>query len=331
MVDYVVYGKIILDDIRLRGGGRGAADAGRRRAAGGVRGAGLERLGWLPDSLRDRSATGAGRASLRRLDADLNGWVQYGDIPTPHNVMQYDDDEYLIGGGLITSREDWFRLLDRPMPLPPAYEHRKAIHLVTEFPHEPMVETALGLRERGAVFSLEPLAGSLESHDFGPMLELIRRIDLVTPDWPTASQVAGQRRPEAGYRPLVHPGSGGGRDPARRARVLCVGPGAGRGVACAGRAGGGGRSDGRGECLRRRVVRRVDGGAGCAAGGLPGRGLGLDPGGHMPGCRRCRRRCGSGHGSCSTDALAATKTIVDVARPGCRNESRSDGPRACAT
>ena len=105
------------------------------------------------------------------MDADLSGWVQFPDIPTPHNVMRYDDDEYLIGGGLITSREDWFRLLDRPIPLPAAYAKAKAIHLVTEFSAEPMVETALGLQERGAVFSLEPLAGSLESARFRPDAE----------------------------------------------------------------------------------------------------------------------------------------------------------------
>ncbi len=52
--------------------------------------------------------------------------------------MQYDEEEYLTGG-LITSREDWARLLGEPLPLPPAYQQPRAIHLVTEFPEEPMV------------------------------------------------------------------------------------------------------------------------------------------------------------------------------------------------
>lgn len=194
MVDYVIYGKIILDDIRMRRGGEAprALGGGGPQAVFGAR-VWSNSVGFLTRSGTDMQP--AQVAALRNLDADLRGWVQFPDIPTPHNVMQYDDDEYLIGGGLITSREDWFRLLDQPIPLPSAYERAKAIHLVTEFPDEPMVETALGMQERGAVFSLEPLAGSLETHDFGPMLNLIRRVDAVAPDWPTASGVAGSDDP----------------------------------------------------------------------------------------------------------------------------------------
>ena len=195
MIDYVIYGKIILDDIRLRGG-----DEVHRTLGGGgpqaVFGARVwsESVGFLTRSGSDMAAPQI--EALHDLGADLAGWTRFPEIPTPHNVMRYDEDEYLIGGGLITSREDWFRLLDRPIPLPAAYERAKAIHLVTEFPHEPMVETALVLQTRGAVFSLEPLAGSLESRDLGPMLDLIRRVDLVTPDWPTASTVAGSDDPK---------------------------------------------------------------------------------------------------------------------------------------
>jgi sugar/nucleoside kinase (ribokinase family) len=194
LVDYVIYGKIILDDIRMRGGGevRRALGGGGPQAVFGAR-VWTDSVGFLTRSGTDLQA--AQVEAMHDLGADVSGWVQFPDIPTPHNVMQYDDDEYLIGGGLITSRDDWFRLLDRPIPLPPAYEHPKAIHLVTEFPGEPMVATALGLQERGAVFSLEPLAGSLETHDFGPMLKLIRRVDVVAPDWPTASGVAGSDDP----------------------------------------------------------------------------------------------------------------------------------------
>ena len=195
MVEYVIYGKIILDDIRMRGGRevQRALGGGGPQAVFGAR-VWSESVGFLTRSGADLRVPQS--APLRDLGADLSGWATFADIPTPHNVMRYDDDEYLIGGGLVTSREDWFRLLDQPIPLPPAYERAKAVHLVTEFPQEPMVETAFGLQERGAVFSLEPLAGSLESHDFGPMLELIRCVDIVTPDWPTASRVAGSDDPK---------------------------------------------------------------------------------------------------------------------------------------
>jgi sugar/nucleoside kinase (ribokinase family) len=194
MVDYVIYGKIILDDIRLRGGG----EVQRALGGGGPQAVFGARLWSDSVGLLTRSGTDVPPPqvdALNGLGADLSGWVRFPDLPTPHNVMRYDDDEYLIGGGLITSREDWFHLLERPIPLPRAYEHPRAIHLVTEFPHESMVETALEVQERGAVISLEPLAGSLEKHDFDPMLKLIRRVDLVTPDWPTASAVAGSDDP----------------------------------------------------------------------------------------------------------------------------------------
>lgn len=195
MVNYVIYGKIILDDIRLRGGGevQRVLGGGGPQAVFGAR-VWSDSVGFLTRSGTDMQP--AQIAALHDLGADLGGWVQFPHIPTPHNVMRYDDDEYLIGGGLVTSREDWFRLLELPIPLPADYAQPKAIHLVTEFPHEPMVETALGVRERGAVFSLEPLAGSLESHDFGPMLALLRHVDIVTPDWPTASRVAGSDDPK---------------------------------------------------------------------------------------------------------------------------------------
>src|SRR5687767_11259995 len=121
MVDYVIYGKIILDDIRLRGGGevQRMLGGGGPQAVFGAR-VWSESVGFLTRSGVDVQP--AQVEALQSLDADLSGWVQFADIPTPHNVMQYDDDEYLIGGGLITSREDWFRLLDRPIPLPAAYE-----------------------------------------------------------------------------------------------------------------------------------------------------------------------------------------------------------------
>jgi len=195
MVDYVIYGKIIIDDIRLRGGGQvhRVLGGGGPQAVFGAR-LWSDAVGFLTRSGTDLEANHV--AALRELDADLSGWTQFPDIPTPHNRMQYDADEYLIGGGLITSREDWDRLLAEPVTVPLAYARPKAIHLITEFPDEPMVAGALEMREQGALFSLEPLARDAVGRDWTGMLHLLHQVDIVAPDWPTASTIASSDDPK---------------------------------------------------------------------------------------------------------------------------------------
>src|SRR5262249_41758754 len=97
--------------------------------------------------------------------------------------------------GLLSSEEDWTRLLSEPLALPPTYRSPRAIHLATEFPGEPMVQTALDLRSRGAVFSLELLPFGPSAISFAPMLALLAQVDVVTPDWPSASGVAASDDP----------------------------------------------------------------------------------------------------------------------------------------
>jgi ribokinase len=132
--------------------------------------------------------------ALNDLSIDLAGWTRFPDIPTPRSLMQYDEKEYLVGG-LTTSQDDWARLLEQPLSLPQTYLRPKAIHLITEFPDEPMVATALGLREQGTLLSLEPLATGQPVAEWKRMLALAGRVNLVTPDWPTASSVAGSENP----------------------------------------------------------------------------------------------------------------------------------------
>src|SRR5918992_4156812 len=119
MLEYVIYGKIIIDDIHLRDGGRVRSVLG----GGGPQAAFGARL-WS-DSVGFLSRSGSDLAEahvevLRGLDIDLAGWHQFPDIPTPRTLMQYDEEEYLTGG-LLTSRDDWSRLLAQPVPLPLAY------------------------------------------------------------------------------------------------------------------------------------------------------------------------------------------------------------------
>src|SRR5215213_2523380 len=203
MVDckYVVYGKIIIDDIVVKGTpgdwgqgtpgdwgqGTGHAkglDQGQGSRVRSVLGGGgpqaafgarlwSDSVGFLSRSGSDLAV--AHRDVLRGLDVDLAGWRQFPDIPTPRTLMQYDEQEYLTGG-LITSRDDWARLLSESLSLPPAYQHPQAIHLVTEFPDEPMVGAALDLRKRGTIVSLEPLTITFSDLDWDRMLTLFDKV-----------------------------------------------------------------------------------------------------------------------------------------------------------
>jgi cytidine kinase len=190
---YVIYGKIIIDDIVVAGRRvRSVLGGGGPQAAFGAR--------LWSDSVGFVSRSGSDLAAvhldvLRGLDVDLTGWRQFPDIPTPRTLMQYDEEEYLTGG-LLTGRDDWMRLLNEPAPLPPAYQHPRAIHLVTDFPEEPMVGAALDLHSQGTVVSLEPLTVTFSSLDWDRMLSLIGKVDVVAPDWPTASRQAAHDDPK---------------------------------------------------------------------------------------------------------------------------------------
>jgi sugar/nucleoside kinase (ribokinase family) len=189
---YVIYGKIIIDDIVVAGSRvRSVLGGGGPQAAFGAR-IWSDSIGFLSRSGGDLAP--AHIDTLRALDVDLTGWRQYPEFPTPRTLMQYDEEEYLTGG-LITSRDNWARLLGETLPLPPAYQRPRAIHLVTEFPQEPMVDAALELRRQGAVVSLEPLTVTFSSVDWDRMVSLMGKVDVVTPDWPTASRQAGHDDP----------------------------------------------------------------------------------------------------------------------------------------
>jgi sugar/nucleoside kinase (ribokinase family) len=190
MVDYVVYGKIIVDAFHLADGTvRTALGGGGPQAAFGAR--------LWSDSVGLLTRTGGNFAAeyvdeLRGLDVDLAGWRQFPGIPQPRARMVYDQNELMIGG-LVSSEEDWMHLLAQRLVLPEPYQHPRAIHLVTEFASEPMIDDARAARARGATLSLEPIPGGFD--DGGRMLALLQEVDLVSPDWPTAKFVAGCDEP----------------------------------------------------------------------------------------------------------------------------------------
>lgn len=199
MIDYVVYGKIIIDDVRLIDGSfvRSVLGGGGPQAAFGIR-LWADSVGFLSRSGTDIEDEHV--ESLKRLGIDLQGWVQYDDIPTARTLMQYDEKQYLLDGYMITSREDWDRLLAQVLPLPATYTSPKLVHLVTEYHNEPMVGTALALQEKGAILSVEPLVNYRNWGNKDSILELIRQAEVVSPDWPSASGIADSADPRTVMR-----------------------------------------------------------------------------------------------------------------------------------
>ena len=194
MVDYLIYGKIIIDDIRLKDGSlvRSILGGGGPQAAFGARLWG-EEVGLLTRSGSDIG--GEHVNTLARLGINLDGWMRYDSFQTPKAEMIYDEREYTIGGGLVSDREEFKELLSQEIPLPPTYMEPQAIHLITEFPDEPMVHTALELKKRGAILSLEPLIFHRSGLYKDRMIKLFQEADIVTPDWPAASSIAGSDNP----------------------------------------------------------------------------------------------------------------------------------------
>ena len=200
MIDYVVYGKIIIDDIRLLNGDMVYTVLG----GGGPQAAFGARL-WAP-SVGILTRSGADveqqpKMELENLGVDLHGWMKYEQIPTPHGLMAYDQDEYMIGRvdfETAKSRlmENMRILLSQVIPIPEDYQHPRVIHLVTEFTDEPMADEALKMKESGSIYSLEPIIDYINWTNRQKMLDYFPQVDVVTPDWPSASGIAGSDDPK---------------------------------------------------------------------------------------------------------------------------------------
>jgi len=190
-VDFVVYGKIIIDDIRLKSGeiARGVLGGGGPQGAFGVR-LWADRVGFMSRSGTDIEPRFV--EDLQKLDVDLSGYVQYERIRTPRSSMFYDENEYLDqsrrkGPVMVVTREEFLDLLYQRLTLPGHFRTPRAVHLITEFANEPMVLDALELRAEGAVFSLEPIIDFRTWSNKDDMGDLFPSCDIATPDWPAAS------------------------------------------------------------------------------------------------------------------------------------------------
>lgn len=191
---FLLYGKIVIDDIQLRSGEIAPGNLG----GGGPQAAFGMRL-WHDDiALLTRSGNDLDQAHiavLQGLGLDLSGWARYDDLPTPRGLMHYDEDEQLQSQEIITGQPTWKNLLSRPLTLSPEHQQAAGIHMITEFGDEPMVASARALQRNGALFSLEPIFADHSCPDPDALLELARTVDIVTPDWPAASAIAGSEQP----------------------------------------------------------------------------------------------------------------------------------------
>ena len=199
-IEILIYGKIIIDDIRLHNGEivRGVLGGGGPQALFGAR-LWHDSVGFLSRSGDDIEEEHV--QTLHELTVDLHGWIKFAGILTARGNMLYDEDEYLVreddhDDTLLTKRESWFKLLEQRLPLPESYQQPRAIHLITEFHDEPMIADALQLRQAGALLSLEPIIDYQTWHNRDEMLALIKQVDIVSPDWPSASGIAGTQNPK---------------------------------------------------------------------------------------------------------------------------------------
>lgn len=190
----VVYGKIILDTVRLQsgelrpfllGGGGPQSVLGARLCTDSV--------GFLSRSGTDLDQNHID--GLQGLDADLEGWHQFPSLQTPRISFSYDENQNMLLDGepvsVLRFGARWTELLSKELTWPPSYSEARCVHLVTEFSTELEVERALNLqRSRGALFSLEPLVDKVSWSNLKEMQDLAPRVDIFCPDLPTALQMA---------------------------------------------------------------------------------------------------------------------------------------------
>ncbi len=187
----LVYGKLVIDSIRLMSGAR----TDNLLGGGGpqsVLGARLftDSVGFLTRSGTDLEASHLDM--LQGLGADLQGWHQFPHLQTPRLDFRYAPDQSMLEKDdqpISVVRQDriWNDLLAQDLIWPTAYEQARGVHLVSEFSQETMVHQALRLKAAtGALLSLEPLVDTHTESNVAAMRSLIPHVDVVCPDLATA-------------------------------------------------------------------------------------------------------------------------------------------------
>ena len=183
----LVYGKLIIDTIRLESGTKA-----RNLLGGGgpqsVLGARLftDRVGFLTRSGTDLEPSHFDL--LQGLGADLQGWHRFPHLETPRIGFWYDQDQIMLEKDTDPStvaRQDkiWNDILAQDLAWPAEYEKAMGIHLVTEYMDETMVHQALKLKaETGAKLSLEPIIDTIKNSNVESVKSLLPNVDIFCPD-----------------------------------------------------------------------------------------------------------------------------------------------------
>ncbi len=203
----LVYGKLVIDSIRLISGAR----VDNLLGGGGPQSVLGARLFTTSVGFLTRSGTDLEPGhldTLQGLGADVQGWHQFPHLQTPRLAFQYDQDQIMLEHGtqrISVVRQDkaWNDLLAQDLTWPVAYEKAKGVHLVSEFSQETMVHQALSLKAKtGALLSLEPLVDVNTRSNVEAMKSLIPQVDVVCPDLEAALLLCQTGNPLTAARAL---------------------------------------------------------------------------------------------------------------------------------
>jgi sugar/nucleoside kinase (ribokinase family) len=200
MLDYIVYGKIIIDNIKLLDGNiiENQLGGGGPQGAFGVR-VWSDSVGLI--SRLGKTFPETARKELEKINIDTEGVNTYTDLETLFGTMFYDENDYLNIDDRETSTRlnkleaNLEKLLRKNITLPPAYTGPRVFHLITEYVREDMMLQALEAKKRGAVLSFEPIIDYRKWKNRDAVIEFLPHADVVSPDWPSASGFAGSDDP----------------------------------------------------------------------------------------------------------------------------------------
>jgi len=195
MIDYVIYGKIIIDSIKLLD----SRVVENQLGGGGPQGAFGARL-WS-DSVGLVSRLGkefpeTARNSLDHLNINTEGIQIYPELDTLYGSMIYDEDDYLdtenrnTSHGLNRLHITLAKLLEKNILLPDSYIRPKVFHLISEYVHEDMMLQAVQMKNQGVILSFEPLIDYKLWTNKMAIIDFLPQADIVSPDWPSASGFA---------------------------------------------------------------------------------------------------------------------------------------------
>jgi sugar/nucleoside kinase (ribokinase family) len=195
MIDYIIYGKIIIDRIELLDG----SIIDNQLGGGGPQGAFGARVWSNSVGLITRIGNSFPEAAKFRLDQlriNAEGINVYPDLETLYGNMFYDENDYLDTNSRDTSQklnklsQTMQKMLARRIVLPQSYTRPRVFHLITEYAREDMMQQALRYKEKGTIVSLEPLIDYQTWKNKEEITALLPKVDVVSPDWPSASGFA---------------------------------------------------------------------------------------------------------------------------------------------